>query len=625
MRPGSRGGNIANRSKNSRTNLSSAWGEGSSSSARQKPQQPSSVTAGNGGSLGVHKIDKHETVPSSVSSDHEWEQYEAFELNAGLEDLPLHDARMASAPLPAAANTNNDGSQAKHTVSNSTEKSKNLPEACLFVASLSSAHSDVELQESVQSHFLQWGNLTNVKVLKDWLARPYAFVQFEDPIDAQNALLRAHNTVVNGRYIRVEQAKVNRTLFIAKVGAIPLDELTAQLEEFGPVESIKILQNFQTGRSKGCGFVKFRFREDAINAFMGVRQRYPWVIEWATNIDETKPELDLCSIFVGQLNQFLVTPELVHQKFAVYGEITSLQVVNRLNEPGPTSRPAFAFITFADDASAENAIEYENGQMWLEKTIRVQYRQIGEHKGIARIAGRRHSIPPNPDPPPHTYINPQHDSVPSRPPPPPKSYGHATSRPPFSQRGQGPKPRGGGSRSRNHNDFQHFHPQVTGLTYPRPQMYSYTHSQSTQTRSYVQFQPSSGSFNPSAPGFTPSGTYPYPSPQQVYDSDAARFPSHPQGPPYFTYGTGHPLQVQNTQEVALETNSHEPYEEDLMARAGSPWPGQRMPSQRRFWPRKRESIESSSVLFGDWDVVPPRDFDENEEEDDELEVRSSVL
>lgn len=56
---------------------------------------------------------------------------------------------------------------------------KGLPQACLFVASLSSARTDAQLQESVTEHFQKWGNILNVKVLKDWMQRPFAFVQFE--------------------------------------------------------------------------------------------------------------------------------------------------------------------------------------------------------------------------------------------------------------------------------------------------------------------------------------------------------------------------------------------------------------------------------------------------------------
>lgn len=48
-----------------------------------------------------------------------------------------------------------------------------------FFLSLNKNVEDEELNSSVFNHFKQWGKLLGVKVLKDWLKRPYAFVQFE--------------------------------------------------------------------------------------------------------------------------------------------------------------------------------------------------------------------------------------------------------------------------------------------------------------------------------------------------------------------------------------------------------------------------------------------------------------
>ncbi|KND02844.1 hypothetical protein, variant [Spizellomyces punctatus DAOM BR117] len=311
---------------------------------------------------------------------------------------------------------------------------KGLPQACLFVASLSSSRTDEQLHESVTNHFERWGKLMNVKVLKDWLARPYAFVQFESVEDSKHALVEAHNTVIDGRHIRVEQARVNRTLFIAKFNksvaeyvqdANDVKAVTSQLrqilERYGPVEDLTILQNYQTGRSKGCGFVKFCFREDAIRAYLGLRTNLKWVAEWsdnycvlppsqfsgysfshdqlcspsgsdirpqhslhhhlhrAANLDRGNVDIDRLSIFVGQLNQAVITRELLEEKFGQYGPIQSLQLINRY-PTGPNSRPAFAFIKFLDEATPEHAIQEENGKLWLDRTIRVQFRETGEFR-----------------------------------------------------------------------------------------------------------------------------------------------------------------------------------------------------------------------------------------------------
>lgn len=47
-----------------------------------------------------------------------------------------------------------------------------------------------------------------------------------------------------------------------------LQALREQAQKFGPVESVTIIKNHQTNKSKGCGFVKYCYREDAMDAFV---------------------------------------------------------------------------------------------------------------------------------------------------------------------------------------------------------------------------------------------------------------------------------------------------------------------------------------------------------------------
>jgi hypothetical protein len=45
-----------------------------------------------------------------------------------------------------------------------------------------------------------------------------------------------------------------------------VQELRTIAEEYGPVENVTIIKNHQTNHSKGCGFIKYVFREDAMDA-----------------------------------------------------------------------------------------------------------------------------------------------------------------------------------------------------------------------------------------------------------------------------------------------------------------------------------------------------------------------
>lgn len=56
----------------------------------------------------------------------------------------------------------------------------------------------------------------NVKVLKDWANRPFSFVQYTTAQEAGYALQKAQKATLDGRVIRVERARVNRTLYVCK-------------------------------------------------------------------------------------------------------------------------------------------------------------------------------------------------------------------------------------------------------------------------------------------------------------------------------------------------------------------------------------------------------------------------
>ncbi|KAI8823269.1 hypothetical protein BJ741DRAFT_634443 [Chytriomyces cf. hyalinus JEL632] len=591
-------------------------------------------------------------------------------------DAAVNSAVMAdvsNAP-PSQPNSASDKPRnSANVVSNSSDPSKNLPEACLFVASLSSSLSDAELLAGVEEHFLQWGSLTNVKVLKDWLARPYAFVQFENQRDAQVALARAHNTLIHGRYIRVEQAKVNRTLFIAKVKGIPVEELKSRLEAFGPVEDINLLHNHHTNRSKGCGFVKFRLRDDAIKAFLGVRQQYPWVVEWATNFDQSKPELDLCTIFVGQLNQKFVTPEMLRERFEKYGEIHSLQLVNKLHEEGPSSRPAFAFITYVEESGAESAIEFENAQMWMERTIRVQYREIGEQKGIARAANRKSSDRMQQQPgfhqnqaPPLRDSRAQVSAGPYQPNqsqfgymPPPYSYGGPT---PPNPMHSNPSPAAMSYTSSSQqtqsesfsfpysfmqdgvmhgNNQQYFHPAI----YQQYQQ-QYYHPQNQQQ--FIPPQVYNANYNQSAYAHTVKSQSTICTTSLVSNSavqpidSAGKLIAPPEivqrVPPAQFVPQSTPSSNPPSRQMSLTSYRPEtPPSEETTRRSSLEnvdWSAVQKPfsyGSRRFWARKRSSHESSTEFVGDWGFVPRdpggiRNYKNGEyDAGEEMEVRSAVL
>merc|ERR1712232_1189010 len=157
---------------------------------------------------------------------------------------------------------------------------------------------------------------------------------------------------------------------------------------------------------KGCGFVKFSFREDAAHALSELKEKQrKWVVEWATsNNDPENLKVDKNNIFIGSLNPQEISEELLSEHFSVYGDIESITLINRedinnneqnfngvqsnqtddLNSSTSRPRNAFAFIRYKEQEHSAAAIQAENGKEWLGNKLRVQYCESKEMKNKRR-------------------------------------------------------------------------------------------------------------------------------------------------------------------------------------------------------------------------------------------------
>ncbi|KAG0348943.1 hypothetical protein BG004_003426 [Podila humilis] len=284
--------------------------------------------------------------------------------------------------------TNSESLSKRHTLvvgdqqDDSEVEPRGLPQACLFVASLCSMRTEAELTESVTRHFNKWGPLLHVKVLRDWLQRPYSFVQFENVEQAQRAMAEAQNSVVDGRHIRIEPARVNRTLCLLRISRSTTEgEISEVMEEYGPLEDVSIFFEPGPPRSRRSAFVRYAYREDAIRAYMCLRGNSKWAIEWAPNLSNQNhnDHVDKDCIFIGQLDPEMATEEALRERFSAYGEILNINLI-RKNKYGEGNMSAFAFVEYDNEQSASNAIANEHCSSFMGSTIRVQYRETAEHR-----------------------------------------------------------------------------------------------------------------------------------------------------------------------------------------------------------------------------------------------------
>lgn len=301
---------------------------------------------------------------------------------------------------------------------------KGRPAACVFVASLASTLTDDELCISVTKKFKRYGELNGVKVLRDQQNRPYAFVQYTNLQDAQLALSAAHGSRLDGRIIRCEAAKVNRTLFISSESNKLFIDVENFCNKFGELEQIvpgthdikdvSVIQHKFPDVEAKSWFIQFAYRDDAIRAFANIKTELNWNVQWAQNVkvpenfnllnydkingkiksfiesplssgstskvvdissfkipnstEPSKISIDKRSIFIGQLHDDTNSENLA-EHFGVYGKILDCKVIHKPNN-------VFAFIEFDDEMAAAAALEKENHSIFLNKTIHVQYKEI---------------------------------------------------------------------------------------------------------------------------------------------------------------------------------------------------------------------------------------------------------
>ncbi|KAG1494528.1 hypothetical protein G6F54_007817 [Rhizopus delemar] len=235
---------------------------------------------------------------------------------------------------------------------------KGSPAACIFVASLNKNVQDSELNKSVFEEFKQWGRLLNVKVLRDWMGRPYGF----NVEDSKRALEESQGMILNGRSIRCEPARIgndnrsNRQQY-----------LTLRLSVFGEIENIFVPQ--QDPSKFYTAFVRYRYRDDAIHAFI-------------------VSEKDLVRLLSGNLPESTSEEEL-NELFGQYGVIIYIRVIRKYRE---NEKKVFAFIKYQSEPEATTAIQHQNGTNWQGNDLYVCFRKYSIRQAMRQKESQHHVI-----------------------------------------------------------------------------------------------------------------------------------------------------------------------------------------------------------------------------------------
>ncbi|VEN48648.1 unnamed protein product [Callosobruchus maculatus] len=253
----------------------------------------------------------------------------------------------------------------------------NYPMASLYVGDL---HSDIT-EAMLFEKFSTAGPVLSIRVCRDLITRRslgYAYVNFQQPADAERALDTMNFDLIKGRPIRIMWSQRDPSLRKSGVGNVFIKNLDRSIDNkamydtfsaFGNILSCKVAQD-ENGQSKGYGFVHFETEEAANKSIekvngMLLNNKKVYVGRFIPRKEREKELGEKAKLFTNVYVKNFgedVTEEQLRTMYEKFGKITSLKIMNK--EDGKSK--GFGFVAFETPEAAEAAVEALNGKEIVE-------------------------------------------------------------------------------------------------------------------------------------------------------------------------------------------------------------------------------------------------------------------
>ncbi|XP_064296315.1 polyadenylate-binding protein 1-like [Phalacrocorax carbo] len=259
------------------------------------------------------------------------------------------------------------------------------PVASLYVGDL---HPDVT-EAMLYEKFSPVGPILSIRVCRDMITRRslgYAYVNFQQPADAERALDTMNFDVIKGKPVRIMWSERNPSLRRSGVGNIFIEHLDKSIDNkalwdtfsaFGNILSSKVVCD-ESG-SKGYGFVHFERQEAAERAIekmngMLLNGRKVFVGRFKSR-EEREAELgarakEFTNVYIKNFGEDM-DDERLEELFGKFGPALSVKVMT--DESGKSK--GFGFVSFERHEDAQKAVDEMNGKELNGKQIYVGWAQ----------------------------------------------------------------------------------------------------------------------------------------------------------------------------------------------------------------------------------------------------------
>ncbi|XP_069477545.1 polyadenylate-binding protein 1 [Ambystoma mexicanum] len=255
------------------------------------------------------------------------------------------------------------------------------PMASLYVGDL---HPDVT-EAMLYEKFSPAGPILSIRVCRDMITRRslgYAYVNFQQPADAERALDTMNFDVIKGKPVRIMWSQRDPSLRKSGVGNIFIKNLDKSIDNkalydtfsaFGNILSCKVVCD-ENG-SKGYGFVHFETQEAAERAIekmngMLLNDRKVFVGRFKSR-KEREAELgarakEFTNVYIKNFGEDM-DDERLKEVFCKYGPALSVKVMT--DESGKSK--GFGFVSFERHEDAQKAVDDMNQKELNGKQIYV--------------------------------------------------------------------------------------------------------------------------------------------------------------------------------------------------------------------------------------------------------------